>query len=141
MKTARTAIAAGLLALGMSAPGQAQSEPAWTVDVPFNFVAGKTGMETGRYTVYQFNRIFVVQSRDGKAIASLMATPDHSAQPAAHTSLIFTRQNGQYTLTSIHESGSNTQYNLPAKKQANRLEASDSTSGPLVAEVSASGSK
>ena len=140
MKTARTVIAASLLALGMSAPGQAQSAPTWTVDVPFNFVAGKTGMETGRYTVYQFDRIFVVRSGDGKEIASLMATPDYTKQPAAHTSLIFTRQDGQYTLTSIHKQGSSTQFDVPARKQTHRLEASGSTSGPLVAEVSASGS-
>ena len=138
MKTARRIVAASLMALGMCAFGHAQSAPSWTVNVPFDFTAGKVGMETGRYTVYQFDRIFIVQSRDGKEIASLMATPDHTARPASHTSLIFTRVNGQYTLTAIHELGSNTQYEIQARKFARQPETSTSPTASLSVEVAAS---
>jgi hypothetical protein len=136
MKTARRVFAASLVALGMCAFGHAQSAPSWTVSVPFNFTAGKASMETGRYTVYQFDRIFVVQSRDGKEIASLMATPDYTSQPAAHTSLIFARVNGHYMLAGIREQGSDTQYKVPARKSV-QIERSASPTAPLSVEVAA----
>ncbi len=137
MKTARRVFAASLMALGMCAFGHAQSAPSWMVSVPFDFTAGKASMETGRYTVYQFDRVFIVQSRDGKEIARLMATPDYTPQPATHTSLIFARLNGHYTLTGIHEQGSTTQYDVPARKSARQIETSTSTTAPPSVEVTA----
>jgi len=134
MKNARSFLAAAVLALGVSA--YAQEPQSWTVNVPFDFTVRHINLEAGRYRVQQTGSVIFLTSQNGKTANVLTTNKDYTSAPAAHSSLIFKRDGGEYALAQIKNQGSNTELNAVTGKHAQkRLEASMSSQTVEVAAV------
>ena len=85
----------------VNVPGQAPSKV--TVDIPFEFSAGKTTLPAGVYSIKRMSGDLVrLRSEDGKSAAILNAPVTHnSSDPNAIERLVFSKQGEQYFLSQI----------------------------------------
>ena len=99
-----TAIAIFGMFLGLAgASVQAQSPSRVTVDIPFEFSAGKTTLHAGVYTIKRLSGdLLKLRSDNGKSTVILNAPVTHnSSDPNAVERLVFNKQGDQYFLSQI----------------------------------------
>ena len=99
-----TAIAIFGMFLGLAgASVQAQSPSRVTVDIPFEFSAGKTTLHAGVYTIKRLSGdLLKLRSDDGKSTVILNAPVTHnSSDPNAVERLVFNKQGDRYFLSQI----------------------------------------
>lgn len=99
-----TAIAIFGMFLGLAgASVQAQSPSRVTVDIPFEFSAGKTTLHAGVYTIKRLSGdLLTLRSDNGKSTVILNAPVTHnSSDPNAVERLVFNKQGDQYFLSQI----------------------------------------
>jgi hypothetical protein len=82
---------------------QAQAPSKVTVDVPFDFSAGKTTLHAGVYSIRRMSGDLVrLRSEDGKSTVILKApVTNTSSDPNATERLVFSKQGEQYFLSQI----------------------------------------
>ena len=82
---------------------QAQAPSKVTVDVPFEFSAGKTTLHAGVYSVRRMSGDLVtLRSEDGKSTVILKApVTNTSSDPKSIERLVFSKQGEQYFLSQI----------------------------------------
>ena len=124
MKIAHTIAAAAVLSLGISAHGQTQQS--WKVNVPFDFTVRQTNLQAGQYNVQQFGAAVTLTSKSGKT-ANVLTNTDYVSQPFTHSSLVFKKNGGEYSLAQIKNAGSNTEFDAIVSKHVPRLEADNSS--------------
>jgi hypothetical protein len=138
MKIINTILASALVASGICAFPQ-NLDRKMTVIVPFDFTVRDTNLHAGKYTVTQEGPVIFVTSWNGKT-GNIMTNQEYTAKPATHSSLTFTKRNGEYALTEVTNQGSNTELvAVPSKHAAKRLEASNNA--PQTVEVAALGTR
>ena len=90
--------------LGLAvANAQAQAPSKVTVDIPFEFSAGKTTLHAGVYSIKRLSGdTLTLRSADGKSAAILNAPVTHnSSDPNAVERLVFHKQGDRYFLSQI----------------------------------------
>jgi hypothetical protein len=82
---------------------QAQASSKVTVDIPFEFSAGKATLPAGVYSIKRMSgQLLRLRSADGKAAVILNAPVTHnSSDPNAIERLVFSKQGEQYFLSQI----------------------------------------
>ena len=85
----------------VNAQGQAPSKV--SVEIPFEFSAGKTTLHAGVYSIKRMSGEFVtLRSEDGKKAVTLHApVTQNSSDPNAFERLVFSKQGEQYFLSQI----------------------------------------
>ena len=85
----------------VNAHGQAPSRV--TVEIPFEFSAGKTTLHAGVYSIKRMSgNLVTLRSEDGKSAATLNAPVTlSSSDPNAVEHLVFSKQGEQYFLSQI----------------------------------------
>jgi len=85
----------------VNAQGQAPSKV--TVEIPFEFSAGKTTLHAGVYSIKRMSgELVTLRSEDGKSAATLNAPVTHnSSDPKAVERLVFSKQGERYFLSQI----------------------------------------
>ena len=99
-----TAIAIFGMFLGLAvASAQAQAPSRVTVDIPFEFSAGKTTLHAGVYTIKRLSGdVLTLRNDDSKSTVILNAPVTHnSSDPNAVERLVFNKQGDQYFLSQI----------------------------------------
>ena len=81
--------------------GQAPSKV--TVEIPFEFAAGKTTLHAGVYSIKRMSgELVTLRSEDGKSAVTLNApVTDSSSDPNAVERLVFSKQGARYYLSQI----------------------------------------
>ena len=89
----------GLAAVGVRAQAPSRVE----VNIPFEFAAGKTTLEPGRYSIRRLNGDYVALRRvDGKSAVILNAPINMSSSDVkSEERLVFAKFEGQYFLSQI----------------------------------------
>ncbi|HEV8428037.1 MAG TPA: hypothetical protein VGQ41_09080 [Pyrinomonadaceae bacterium] len=84
-----------------NAQGQAASKV--TVEIPFEFSAGKTTLHAGVYSIKRMSGdVLSLRSEDGKSAVILNAPVTHNSNdPNAVERLVFSKQGNQYFLSQI----------------------------------------
>jgi hypothetical protein len=127
MKIARSIFAVAVMLVGISAYAQSLDRSSWTVNVPFDFTVRHINAEAGKYLVRQVGMCVLLTSESGRTV-NVLTQRSYISQPAAHSSLVFTINNGEYALTQITDQGSSTELNAVTSKHApQRLEATRQT--------------
>ena len=85
----------------VNAHGQAPSKV--TVEIPFEFAAGKTTLHAGVYSIKRTSgELVTLRSEDGKSAVTLNApVTNSSSDPNAVERLVFSKQGEQYFLSQI----------------------------------------
>jgi len=85
----------------VNAHGQAPSKV--TVEVPFEFSAGKTTLHAGVYSIKRMSgQLVTFRSEDGKSAVTLNApVTDSSSDPNPVERLVFSKQGARYYLSQI----------------------------------------
>lgn len=111
-----------LLTLVVSA--SAQTTRRLEVQIPFDFVAGKTHMSAGRYTVRSVSGVsesaLLIQSEDGRTTATLM-TNSNGATPE-RAQVVFRQHGDQYFLAEVSLPGTSSVRVAPKSGREKMLE-------------------
>ena len=85
----------------VNAQGQAPSKV--SVEIPFEFSAGKTTLHAGVYSIKRMSgELVTLRSEDGKSAVTLHAPVTHnSSDPNAVERLVFSKRGSQYFLSQI----------------------------------------
>jgi len=85
----------------VNAHGQAPSKV--TVEIPFEFAAGKTTLHAGVYSIKRMSgELVTLRSEDGKSAVTLNApVTNSSSDPNAVERLVFSKQGARYYLSQI----------------------------------------
>ncbi len=138
MKIINTFLASALVASGICAFPQ-NLDKQMTVNIPFDFTVRDTNLHAGKYTVKEDGAVIIMRGQNGKC-ANVIANQAYTAKPATHSSLTFTKRDGEYVLTEVKNMGSNTALEAVQGKHASkRLEASNNA--PQTVEVAALGTR
>ena len=90
----------------------AQSERSKITNIPFSFIVGQKTLPAGEYTVEpnrrDFDKVWLVQSREGNESALFTTVSVRANQPQEETKLVFRKYGDQYFLSQIWTSGGNT---------------------------------
>src|ERR1700723_2839826 len=104
MKT-RALVMVGVMALtAMATTRVAQAQELLAVNIPFDFVAGKTQLPAGEYTVKvagPANTVILVSRKDSNASAFLVTNAAVSAEPQSESKLVFNRYGDRYFLSQV----------------------------------------
>jgi hypothetical protein len=97
----RVALAMILMAPWLSAQPNGQASPRITVDVPFDFMVGRTMFPAGHYTVKPTrNRSFYLRAGRGREAVKFATRPTSTpSHPGAR--LVFFQENGHYHLREL----------------------------------------
>ncbi len=108
MKT-RALVMAGMMALtAMATTRVAQAQELLAVNIPFDFVAGKTQLPAGEYTVKvagPTNTVILVSRKDSTASAFMNTNAAVSAEPQSESKLVFNRYGNRYFLSQVWTEG------------------------------------
>jgi hypothetical protein len=116
----RTSIVAMLLAVA----GHAQSTLPLNATIPFNFVAGGTTLNAGKYRVEQdTSGVIQVKSVDGKGHTFLFTVTGRCAGNQEASRLVFNRYGDTYLLSQIWTRGSNCDRLVPPDARERELAA------------------
>jgi hypothetical protein len=90
----------------------AQSERSGVLNIPFSFIVGEKTLPAGEYTVEpnrrDYDKVWLVQSREGEASALFTTLPVRANQTQEETKLVFHKYGDQYFLSQIWTPGGNT---------------------------------
>jgi hypothetical protein len=90
----------------------AQSERSKITNIPFSFIVGGKTLPAGEYTVEpnrrDFDKVWLVQSRDGRTSCLFTTMPVRANQTQEETKLVFHKYGDQYFLSRIWTPGGNT---------------------------------
>jgi hypothetical protein len=99
----------GVMALtAMATTRVAQAQELLAVNIPFDFVAGKTQLPAGEYTVKvagPANTVILVSRKDSNASAFLVTNAAVSAEPQSESKLVFNRYGDRYFLSQVWTEG------------------------------------
>jgi hypothetical protein len=103
----------------------AQSDRSRITNIPFSFIVGGKTLPAGDYTVEPNRRdshkVWLVQSRDGRASALFATIPVRAGDTQEKTSLVFNKYGDQYFLSQIWTAGGNSGRELPMLKLEREL--------------------
>ena len=89
----------------------AQSERSKITNIPFSFIVGEKTLPAGEYTVEPNRRdsdkVWLVQSRDGRTSALFTTMPVRASETQEKTKFVFHKYGDQYFLSQIWTPGSN----------------------------------
>jgi len=101
----------GLLLMVTAVSVAAQSERSKVTNIPFNFIVGGKTLPAGEYTVEpnrrDYDKVWLVQSRDGHASALFITMPARASETQEKTKLVFHKYGDQYFLSQIWTAGGN----------------------------------
>src|SRR6266850_809005 len=111
-KQVRSFTILGLLLLMTAVSVRAQSERSKLTNIPFNFIVGQKTLPAGEYTVEtnrrDYDKVWLVQNREGDASALFTTMPVRANQTQEETKLVFHKYGDQYFLSQIWTPGGNT---------------------------------
>jgi hypothetical protein len=133
-------ITRALLGFGMLlmlvASASAQTARRIEIQIPFDFVAGHTHMQAGRYTVRRVSSesetALLIQSEDGRKSATLITNAGGEMPERAQ--VVFRQYGEQYFLAEVSLPGTSSVRIAPKTKEEKRLER-----GPRIASESGEG--
>lgn len=138
MKSVRSILAVATILAGVSAYSQSLPEHRMKVVVPFDFTIRHTHMPAGAYILQQSGTVVMMTSDRGRS-ANVLINQGWLPEPAAHSSLTFKLNEGEYALAQVRVEGSSTELEtVVSKRQPKRLEASN---GSQTVEVAAFGTR
>jgi hypothetical protein len=89
----------------------AQSERSKVTNIPFSFIVGEKTLPAGKYTVEpnrrDFDKVWLVQSRDGRTSALFTTMPVRASETQEKTKFVFHKYGDQYFLSQIWTPGGN----------------------------------
>jgi hypothetical protein len=89
----------------------AQSERSRITNIPFSFIVGGKTLPAGEYTVgpnrRDYDKVWLVQSRDGHASALFATMSVRASETQEKTKLVFRKYGDQYFLSQIWTAGGN----------------------------------
>jgi len=89
----------------------AQSERSKITNIPFSFIVGEKTLPAGEYTVEpnrrDFDKVWLVQSRDGRTSALFTTMPVRASETQEKTKFVFHKYGDQYFLSQIWTPGGN----------------------------------
>jgi hypothetical protein len=89
----------------------AQSERSGVLNIPFNFIVGGKTLPAGEYTVEpnrrDYDKVWLVQSRDGRTSALFTTMPVRASETQEKTKFVFHKYDDQYFLSQIWTPGGN----------------------------------
>jgi hypothetical protein len=89
----------------------AQSERISVINIPFSFNVGQKTLPAGEYTLEpnrkDFDKVWLIQSRDGHATALFTTIPVQASETQEEARLVFHKYGDQYFLSQIWEAGGN----------------------------------
>jgi hypothetical protein len=104
---------------------RAQSERSKVTNIPFNFIVGQKTLPAGDYTVEPYRRdydkVWLVQSRDGRTSALFITMPMQFSETQEGTKLVFHKYGDQHFLAQICLAGGNSGRELLMPRQENEL--------------------
>ena len=99
----------GLLLMVTAVSVAAQSERSKVTNIPFNFIVGGKTLPAGEYTVEpnrrDYDKVWLVQSRDGHASALFITMPARASETQEKTKFVFHKYGDQYFLSQIWTAG------------------------------------
>ncbi len=104
---------------------RAQSERSKVTNIPFNFIVGQKTLPAGEYTVEPYRRdydkVWLVQSRDGRTSALVITMPMQFSDTQEETKLVFHKYGDQHFLAQLFLAGGNSGRGLIMPRQENEL--------------------
>jgi hypothetical protein len=104
---------------------RAQSERSKVTNIPFNFIVGQKTLPAGDYTVEPYRRdydkVWLVQSRDGRTSALVITMPVQFSETQEKTKLVFHKYGDQHFLAQVSLAGGNSGRELIMPRQENEL--------------------
>jgi hypothetical protein len=93
-----------VLGLSLASLMPVMAESSLSVNVPYPFVAGKTKLSAGAYTIQEdtINGILTIRDSEGKAVA-LLSSPAGQTAGSVGPSLTFVNVRGEMVLMAVHE--------------------------------------
>ena len=95
-----------------AANASAQSERSKAIKIPFNFIVGQKTLPAGEYTVEpnrkDFDKVWLIQSRDGQASVLIMTMLAQANKTQENTRVVFNKYGDQYFLSQIWTPGNST---------------------------------
>jgi hypothetical protein len=89
----------------------AQSERSKVTNIPFSFIVGEKTLPAGKYTVEpnrrDFDKVWLVQNRDGRTSALFTTMPVRASETQEKTKFVFHKYGDQYFLSQIWTPGGN----------------------------------
>ena len=89
----------------------AQSERSKITNIPFSFIVGEKTLPAGEYTVEpnrrDYDKVWLVQSRDGHSSALITTMPVRASETQEKTKFVFHKYGDQYFLSQIWTPGGN----------------------------------
>jgi len=87
----------------------AQSERSKITNIPFDFIVGEKTLPAGEYTVEpnrsDFDKVWLVQSRDGRTSALFTTMPVRASETQEKAKVVFHKYGDQYFLSQIWTPG------------------------------------
>jgi hypothetical protein len=87
----------------------AQSERSKITNIPFDFIVGEKTLPAGEYTVEpnrsDFDKVWLVQSRDGRTSALFITMPVRASETQEKAKVVFHKYGDQYFLSQIWTPG------------------------------------
>jgi hypothetical protein len=115
----------GALLVMTSVTVRAQSERSKVTNIPFNFIVGQKTLPAGEYTVEPYRRdydkVWLVQSRDGRTNALVITMPMQFSDTQEKTKLVFHKYGDQHFLAQVCLAGRNSGRELLMSRQENEL--------------------
>jgi hypothetical protein len=133
-RIAAAAFAALVFFAGAAATVSAQLTNKVTVKIPFSFVAGKTALPAGVYTVERSAlNLLILRNTDGEGSAIFSTSLGDADARLARTELLFSRYGEEYFLSQVRPSASDLVYRVPRTAAEERL--AKKASGPELVTV------
>jgi len=106
-------------------------------DVPFGFIADKTTLAPGQYTLQTLgtDRIVLISS-GSRPVAMVIANGILSAEPSENTKLVFHRYGDRYFLSQIWVAGENSGHQLRKGAREAEMARGSASRAEVVAELS-----
>src|SRR6266480_5913395 len=114
-----------LLLMVTAVSAAAQSERSKITNIPFSFNVGEKTLPAGEYTVEpnrrDYDKVWLVQSRDGRTSALFTTMPVRANETQEKTKFVFHKYGDQYFLTQIWTPGTNSGRELPMPRVEREL--------------------
>jgi hypothetical protein len=115
----------GLLLVMTTVSVRAQSKHSKVTTIPFNFDVGQKTLPAGEYTIEPNRRdsdkVWLVQSRDGRTSALFMTMSVRANETQEKTTFVFHKYGDQYFLSQIWTPGANSGRELPMPRVEREL--------------------
>ena len=103
----------------------AQSERSKITNIPFSFIVGEKTLPAGEYTVEpnrrDFDKVWLVQSSDGRTSALFTTMPVRASETQEKTRFVFHKYGDQYFLSQIWTPGDAAGRELPRLRPEREL--------------------